>query len=216
MMQSDYKPSVINTHKATGHLLATVAKKPQAKFGRSRYHVALPRLYDDPSLFSTRIAWGDSMRGLPPYFLFFAALVSLLSLRNAVAQTTTSGALTGTVRDVSGAVIVASVVVIRDTAKGMDRFATTNGNGEYAFYFLLPSRYTLTVAHQGFRTVSREVILSVGPAVSADIVLEIASATASTTVTAQASRVQADNGDSSTTLNRQQISDLPNPGNDLT
>ena len=156
------------------------------------------------------------MRGLPPYFLFFAALVSLLSLRNAVAQTTTSGALTGTVRDVSGAVIVASVVVIRDTAKGMDRFATTNGNGEYAFYFLLPSRYTLTVAHQGFRTVSREVILSVGPAVSADIVLEIASATASTTVTAQASRVQADNGDSSTTLNRQQISDLPNPGNDLT
>ena len=90
------------------------------------------------------------MRGLPPYFLFFAALVSLLSLRNGVAQTTTSGALTGTVRDVSGAVIVASVVVIRDTAKGMDRFTTTNGNGEYAFYFLLPSRYTLTVAHQGF------------------------------------------------------------------
>lgn len=156
------------------------------------------------------------MRVSSPRFLVFTVLLSLLSLRNAVAQTTTSGALTGSVRDASSAVIVASVVVIRDTAKGMDRFTTTDGNGEYAFYFLLPSRYTLTVAHQGFRTQSREVIVSLGPAVSVNILLEIASATVSTTVTGQAPRVQADNGDSSTTLSRQQISELPNPGNDLT
>ena len=156
------------------------------------------------------------MRVSSPRFLVFTVLLSLLSLRNAVAQTTTSGALTGSVRDASSAVIVASVVVIRDTAKGMDRFTTTDGNGEYAFYFLLPSRYTLTVAHQGFRTQSREVIVSLGPAVSVNILLEIASATVSTTVTGRAPRVQADNGDSSTTLSRQQISELPNPGDDLT
>jgi len=123
---------------------------------------------------------------------------------------------TGTIRDFSGAVIVASIVVIRDTAKKVDRFTTTDGNGEYAFYFLLPSRYTLTVAHHGFRTQSREVIVSLGPAVSVNIVLEIASARASTTVTAQAPKLQAGDGDSSTTLNHQQISELPNPGNDLT
>jgi hypothetical protein len=46
--------------------------------------------------------------------------------------------------------------------------------------------------------------------------LQIAKASIAVTVTGEATLIQAENGDVSTTMNQKQISELPNPGNDLT
>src|SRR5439155_20022760 len=78
------------------------------------------------------------------------------------------------------------------------------------------SRYALTVTHAGFREEKRTVNVLLGPPVSVNISLAIVGVTITTTVTGEAPLIQAENGDASTTMSHRQISEIPNPGNDLT
>jgi len=142
-------------------------------------------------------------------------LVPCLS-NNSSAQTTSSGALTGVVTDPSNAVVPDAVVEIRNTAKGTVQNTKTNRDGVYQFFFLTPSNYTLAVTHDGFRKLSRTVNVLLGPPGTVNITLEIATESASIKVTGEAPLLQTENGDVSTTMNEQQISEVPNPGNDLT
>lgn len=132
------------------------------------------------------------------------------------AQTTTSGGLTGVVTDPSGAVVPSADVEIRDEAKGTTRSTRTDQEGTYRFFFLAPSRYTLTVTHEGFRNSSKLVNVLLGPPGTANITLEIEKGSTTVKVTGEAPLIQAENGDFSTTMNQRQVSEVPNPGNDLT
>ena len=69
---------------------------------------------------------------------------------------------------------------------------------------------------QGFQTESRAVDVLLGPPVTVNVTLRVAQATTTVSVTAEAPLVHAENGDVSTTMNQQQVSEVPNPGNDLT
>jgi len=135
---------------------------------------------------------------------------------NLSAQTTTSGGLTGVVSDPSHAVVPDAIVEIKDNTKGTIRTAKTESDGVYRFFFLAPGRYTLTVAHVGFRDERRDVNVLLGPSGTLNITLGIAGQSATVNVTAQVPLMQAENGDVSTTFNQKQISEVPNPGNDLT
>ena len=55
-----------------------------------------------------------------------------------------------------------------------------------------------------------------GPPVSVKVTLAVAQTSTTLTVTEEAPLVQAENGDVSATMNHAQISEVPNPGNDLT
>ena len=55
-----------------------------------------------------------------------------------------------------------------------------------------------------------------GPPVTANITLQIASASSEIIVTEEVPIIQAETADVSTTMNQKQISEVPNPGNDLT
>jgi hypothetical protein len=132
------------------------------------------------------------------------------------AQTTTSGALAGVVTDQSSAVVPGAVVEIRDKAKGTTQSTKTDREGAYEFFFLAPGRYTLTVAHSGFRQEKRTVYVLLGPAVSVNVTLALAEARGEITVADEVPLIQAENGDASATMNQRQISEVPNPGNDLT
>jgi Carboxypeptidase regulatory-like domain len=140
--------------------------------------------------------------------------VSIASTLNA--QTTTSGGLTGVVTDQSNAVVPNAEVEIKDNHKGTTQSTTTDREGVYRFFFLAPSTYTLTVTHQGFRKESRTVDVLLGPPGTANIVLSIIHASSEITVTDDVPLVQAENGDVSVTINQKQVSEVPNPGNDLT
>jgi len=144
--------------------------------------------------------------------LLLVTLISSLS----IAQTTTSGGLTGVVTDPSGAVVFDAAVEIRNTSKGTNQSLKTDRGGAYQFSFLAPARYTLTVAHAGFQTENRAVDVLLGPPVTVNVALRVAQATTTVSVTAEAALVHAENGDVSTTMNQQQVSEVPNPGNDLT
>ena len=160
--------------------------------------------------------WGPLMRLRPTRLLFSALLLVVCLSTELTAQTTTSGGLTGVVTDPSHAVVPTAGVEIRDTAKGTTQSTKTDREGVYRFFFLAPGRYTLAVTRGGFRKESRAVNVPLGPPVSVNVALAVAQASTSLTVTEEAPLVQAENGDVSTTMNQTQISEVPNPGNDLT
>ena len=144
------------------------------------------------------------------------SLLVLCLFHELSAQSTTSGGLTGVVSDPSHAVVPDAQVEITDTAKGTVQSAKTDREGVYHFFFLAPSRYTVTVTHERFRKISRTVNVLLGPPGTMNVCLEIETSSTAIRVTGEAPLLQAENGDVSTTINQKQISEVPNPGNDLT
>lgn len=155
------------------------------------------------------------MRLRPTPVLLVAVLLAIVS-PELNAQTTTSGGLTGVVTDPSNAVVPDARVEIRDTAKGTTHLTKTDREGVYRFFFLAPEKYTLTVTHAGFQREDRAVNILLGPPVTVNVALELAAERTTVNVTGEAPLIQAENGDVSTTMSSKQISEVPNPGNDLT
>jgi hypothetical protein len=151
-----------------------------------------------------------------PTSLLFSVLLTISVANEVNAQTTTSGGLTGVVTDPSRAVVPNADIEIKDNAKGTTQSTKTDREGVYQFFFLAPARYTLTVTHDGFRTERRAANVLLGPPVTVNVPLEIAKESTTVKVTGEAPLLQADNGDFSATISQRQISELPNPGNDLT
>lgn len=131
-------------------------------------------------------------------------------------QTSSSGALAGVVVDKTNAVVADAAVEITDVAKGTTDSSKTNGEGVYQFSFLPPTTYRLTVTHPGFREVHRSVTVQVGSSVTVNVTLQVASTSSEIVVSDEAPLVHGDNADVSVTMNQKQVSEVPNPGNDLT
>jgi len=132
------------------------------------------------------------------------------------AQTTTSGAVTGTITDPSGAVVPNAQVELLDNVKGSTQDTTTNAAGVYTFALVLPSNYTVTVTASGFQAAKQTVDVSLGSPTTVSIALAVAGGGTTVTVTEVAPLVKTQNGDVGTSLTQQQVSQIPNPGNDLT
>ncbi len=79
----------------------------------------------------------------------FATLAALLAASAAFSQTTT-GSVTGTVTDPSGAVIPNAEVVAVNTATGVQTPVKSNNAGVYSIRFLPIGTYTIEVTSQGF------------------------------------------------------------------
>jgi hypothetical protein len=149
---------------------------------------------------------------LRPAILFSAILLQAFSLtRELGAQTTSSGALTGVVTDPSTAVVPDAAVEIRDTAKGTVQSTKTNRDGVYHFFFLMPSKCTLTVTNDGFRKLSRTVNVLLSPSGTVNVTLRIETGSTAIKVTGEAPLLQAENDDVSTTMNEKQISEVAQP-----
>jgi hypothetical protein len=67
------------------------------------------------------------------------------------AQTIT-GSVSGTVTDVSGAVVPGAKVVAKNTATNVETTDVTNGSGQYTIRFLQIGPYTVSISHEGFKS----------------------------------------------------------------
>ena len=148
--------------------------------------------------------------------VMFALLVGLsIGSGRAAAQTSTTGDVTGVVTDPSGSVIPNAAVNLKDETKGSTQDTKTNANGTYRFYLLAPGPYTISVTATGFKSEARRISVAVGQVATSTFQLQLGPSSSSVTVTEAVPLLQTDNGDTSTTLTQQQISQVPNPGNDL-
>src|SRR5882724_471644 len=132
-----------------------------------------------------------------------------------VAQSVTSGDIVGVVTDPSGAVLASANVTLKNRENGRTQAQSTNSRGAYRFSLLPPGRYTVSVTSAGFHNADATAIVTIGQAATINIALELGEATSTVEVTSDAQLLQTDNADVSTSFSETQISQVPNPGNDL-
>ena len=144
--------------------------------------------------------------------LFTLLLFTLVSVF-AFSQSTTSGDITGTVTDPSGAVVPNAKVTATNDATAVVHTATSSGQGAFRFSFLKPGSYTIAVTATGLQAPARKVQVGLGQVATANIAMALTTAT--TTIEVTATGLQVDNADLATTFSREAIAQLPNPGNDL-
>jgi hypothetical protein len=148
-------------------------------------------------------------------FVVVAVLLSVWRPLPATAQSLTTGDITGTVTDPSGAVVPNAQVMLKNLDAGTTQTRNTNAQGVYRFPLLSPGSYSVSVSATGFQTAQRTVALSVGQAVTANVQLELGATSQTVEVSAGGELVQAENADLSTSISAQQVALMPNPGNDL-
>ncbi len=104
-----------------------------------------------------------------------ALALLLCSALTVFAQTTS--AITGTVQDQRGAVIVGAKVTARNLETNLTRAATTNGEGRYVFPEMRVGDYEIRAEQTGFKPrILSSVRLTIGEMAVADLTLEVAAA----------------------------------------
>src|SRR5882672_4276262 len=137
------------------------------------------------------------------YTLFF------LMTGVALAQTGSSR-ITGTITDVSGALVPGATVTARNEATGVTYTQTTTEAGLYGFPSLPVGSYTVSVALQGFKTTSKTGnILEINTPLVINLSLEVGGVTETVEVAAVTEVLQTTNAATGNVVERKAIVDLP-------
>ncbi len=146
--------------------------------------------------------------------ILFAALCVAASL---FGQAVTSS-ITGTVADVSGAVIPGATVTVSDRAQGFTRVTKTNGAGSYLVAAMPAGTYTLTVTAKGFKTyVASGIIVLASQKIRADAKLQVGAVSTQVTVQGAAiGQVHTQDAQLGGTITGKQITQLELNGRNFT
>jgi outer membrane receptor protein involved in Fe transport len=151
---------------------------------------------------------------------FFVCLALLVAAAFAapqlLAQTTTTGDISGIVSDPTGAVVPDAKITLKDVGRGASQDTATNKDGAYRFYLLPPGAYKVSVAVTGFQAVTQTVEVAVGQVATVNLQLALGAASQTVVVTEQAPLIQVDSGNVAATISETQAANVPNPGNDIT
>jgi hypothetical protein len=120
--------------------------------------------------------------------------VLVLSFCAAVAWAGTGGAISGTVKDVSGAVIPRVTVAAIHTGTGVRQEVTTDDRGVYSFPVLSIGQYDLEFSGAGFKPYRRTgIVVDANSALRVDAVLQVGEKTDSITVSDSSVHVETTN-----------------------
>jgi len=121
-----------------------------------------------------------------------------------------TGDLHITVKDPKGSVVTNAAVTVQDVAKGLERTATSDGQGGYSARLLPPGTYSVTVEAPGFaKTEAKEVSITVGGLVELPIVLALATGKEVIEVSSQAELVETSRTSTTDTIGERRIDNLP-------
>jgi len=128
----------------------------------------------------------------------------------------TSGEITGTAQDSTGAVVPGVEVIATNVGTGVARNALTEASGVYRIPLLPPGTYSVKAALSGFKTFVREgITVTVGQVVHVDIRLEVGSITETITVSGEAQLVNVEQGRVSELVDAKRILDMPLNGRNV-
>jgi hypothetical protein len=163
---------------------------------------------------------GISKRGYRCVFaLSFFALVFLSMALSPAApgQSSTTGALTGTVKDASGAVVPNAAVTVTSIATGQARTATTSVNGTYTVGFLAPGDYRAKFEAPGFATETvPAVTVNVTETPVLDQVLTVGAQSQQVEVRSEEEAVQTSTSTLGTVVNSETLTSIPMTTRDYT
>jgi hypothetical protein len=136
-------------------------------------------------------------------------LVAMCGL-SAMAQSTVTGAINGTVTNPNKEVITGATITAKNNGTNKETTATTDDNGGYKIVNLEPGTYTVTVNGSGFAPFSNEnVVVEVGRSTTFDVPLSLQGVTGTVQVTAEAPVINTSQQDFSTNINQTSINELP-------
>jgi hypothetical protein len=136
-------------------------------------------------------------------------LVCLLAL-TAFGQQTTTGSISGTVTDPSGAVVAGATVTITRVDTGATRVGETSSSGTFEFETMAPGKYSITVEAKGFKkAISTDITISVSQTTRLTIPLEIGVQGETVTVTAAQDVINSTSPTITNVINTRQVVDLP-------
>ncbi len=128
----------------------------------------------------------------------------------AFAQTT--GSLSGTVHDPSGAAVAGAKVTVSDLTQNRQVDATTGSDGNFSFTTLLPGTYSVTIEAQGFKkSIKSGIILNIADRQSTGVIkLEVGGIENTVQITADSAQLQikTESGEQGTAINNQQLQNL--------
>jgi len=147
----------------------------------------------------------SSIQRLLTVALLVAACGALL-----YAQSTTDGAIGGTVYDTNGAVVANAKVVVHNKGTNAEKSITTNDSGYYRVANLPSGTYTVTVSQQGFAPFKAEqVIVQVGSVTELSPHMGVGATSETVDVTAEAPQINVTSQEIATTMNQTAIANLP-------
>src|SRR3989454_6052310 len=142
-------------------------------------------------------------------FLLTVALCAATSLAM-YSQSTTDGAIGGSVTDQHKGLVPNAKVTVRNTETNMEGNAVTDEAGGFRIVQLRPGPYVVTVEAQGFSPYKREnVVVEIGRVTFLDIPLTVGGVAATVEVRGEAPVVDASGQDFSTNLDQTSINELP-------
>jgi carboxypeptidase family protein/TonB-dependent receptor-like protein len=140
-----------------------------------------------------------------------ALALVLLAAATGLGQST-SGSITGTVKDGAGAPVSDANVLVTNPATNLTRRVTTNSAGVFTAPQLPPGNYTVAVEKNGFKKLEKtNIVLNAIDLVNAgDFTLDVGAVTDTVTVSAEAARIeiQSETGERSGLVTGTQIKDL--------
>jgi hypothetical protein len=147
---------------------------------------------------------------LPTRLLQIAALLGSLCVAGPIMHGQASlSSISGTVTDKTGAAIAGANVTVTNQGTNVSQQKTTGGDGFYSIEGLTDGRYTIEVTKTGFQeNITRGIQLDPGQRRGNNVVLEVGSATALVTVTADALQVNTESSESAGTISGEQIDNL--------
>jgi hypothetical protein len=127
-----------------------------------------------------------------------------------VAQISGTGAISGVVRDSSGALVPGASITARDLATGLTRHMASSARGDYAIQLLEPGHYSLTIAKEGFATSNfSDVTVNVTQVTGVNVTLSLGSAQQTVQVQASGELLQTEASTVGSVVTGQQVRNLP-------
>ncbi len=139
-----------------------------------------------------------------------AFTILLLSAPASLPQSTTQGAIAGTVLDPSDAAVPSAKVSVKNNGTNAEESTTTDDAGYYRINNLTPATYTVTISVTGFsKLVAETVDVQVGRVTDFSPHLSLASAGTSVTVSSDLPDINVSSAELGPVVNQTSIANLP-------
>ncbi|MBI4444009.1 MAG: TonB-dependent receptor [Acidobacteria bacterium] len=149
------------------------------------------------------------VRGLSLFVFLCAASVSFAQM--------STGTISGTVSDATGAVVPGATVTVKNVDTGLTRNLEANERGRFVAPQLPVGSFEITATSQGFQTeVRRGITLAVGQEVVVSFVLNVGSVTETVEVTGEAPLVETTTATTSGLVDERAVRELPLNGRSFT
>jgi len=166
-------------------------------------------------MFNRTTTLPNGLRRIRILSLVLAVLSICLIAPRLFAQSDT-GSIAGTATDSTGAVIPGADVVATDAANGLKLTAVTNSSGEFKILAVPRGDYTVTITAKGFQSQSATVTVIVTTTQTVAFQLSPAGGATTVEVTAAAPLVNTSNATIGSSIEGEQVTELPLNGRNFT